>query len=89
MRLTPRSGRDALDGTAILAEGQAVLRARVRATPTKGAANAALEALLASTLGVPKSAVAVVAGGTGRLKTVRVAGDAASLLAALATHELG
>jgi uncharacterized protein YggU (UPF0235/DUF167 family) len=55
----------------------------VRAVPEKGAANAALEKLLAKALGLPASTVSVVAGGTSRLKTVRVPGDPASLAAAV------
>ena len=73
VRLTPRGGRDALEGVEILSDGQSVLKARVRAAPEKGHANAALEKLIAEALGVPKSRVEVVAGGTARVKTVRVA----------------
>jgi uncharacterized protein YggU (UPF0235/DUF167 family) len=60
-----------------------VLAARVRAAPSDGAANAALLALLARTLRVPKSAVTLVAGGSARLKRVHVRGDAAALAAAI------
>lgn len=81
IRLTPRGGRDALEGIEALANGRSVLKARVSAAPEKGLANAALEKLLAKVLGVPKSAVSVVAGETARLKKVRVAGDAARLKA--------
>ncbi len=81
IRLTPRGGRDALEGIAAMADGSAVLKARVSAAPEKGLANAALEKLVAKTLGVPKSAVAVVGGETARLKTVRVSGDGARLAA--------
>lgn len=79
VRLTPRGGRDALEGVEVRADGQAVVKARVRAAPEKGAANAALEALVAKALGVPKTAVSVVAGETSRVKTVRVEGDPARL----------
>ncbi|MDH3194968.1 MAG: DUF167 family protein, partial [Hyphomicrobiales bacterium] len=48
----------------------------------KGKANAVLEALFAKALGVPKSAVSVIAGGTSRLKNVRVAGSPDFLTAA-------
>ena len=81
VRLTPRGGRDAVEGTAILADGREVVLARVRATPEKGAANAALAALLAAALRRPKTAVTVVGGATGRLKQVRVEGEAAALAA--------
>jgi hypothetical protein len=86
VRLTPKGGRDMIEGAEILSDGRAVLKARVQAAPAKGAANAALEALLARCLRVPKSAVTVTAGKTGRVKRVRIAGDAANLLAALAAY---
>lgn len=79
VRLTPRGGRDSLDGAEALSDGRTVLKARVRAAPEKGLANAALEGLVAKALGVPKSLTSVVAGGTSRLKTVEVAGDTARL----------
>lgn len=87
VRLTPRSSRDAVEGVETTADGRSHLAARVRAVPEKGEANAALEKLLAAALGIPKKSISVVAGGTSRLKTVRIAGDAgdlARLLAALA-----
>jgi uncharacterized protein YggU (UPF0235/DUF167 family) len=65
------------------ADGHAVLRLRVAAPPDKGRANAAAIALLGAALGVPKSAIAVTAGATSRLKTVTVAGDGAALAARL------
>jgi len=75
VRLTPRGGRDALEGVEALADGRVVLKARVRAVPEKGLANAALEQLVARTLGVSKSAVSVVSGGTSRIKAVEIAGE--------------
>jgi len=75
VRLTPRGGRDALDGVEAMADGQMVLKARVSAAPERGLANAALAKLIAKVLGVPKSSVAVVAGETARVKTLRVSGD--------------
>lgn len=76
IRLTPRGGRDQIDGVDTLSDGRKVLRARVRAVPEKGAANAALERLIARTLDWPHSAVAIQSGHTARVKTVRIAGDA-------------
>lgn len=76
VRLTPRAGRDGLDGLKTLSDGRAVVAARVRAVPEDGRANAALEALLAEAAGLPKSSARVVAGPTSRLKTVRIAGGA-------------
>ena len=83
VRLTPRGGRDALEGFETLSDGQTILKARVRAAPEKGLANAALEKLLASALGVPKSAVSVVAGGTSRTKTLKIAGEPGRLTEAM------
>jgi uncharacterized protein len=48
----------------------------VRAVPEKGKANAAVEALLAKALGLPKSAVSVEKGETQRIKTVRISAEA-------------
>lgn len=50
------------------------VRVRVAAPPVEGKANRALEVFLARLLKVPKSAVAVVKGETGKLKKVLVAG---------------
>ncbi len=83
LRVTPKGGRDALDGVETLADGRCVLRARVRAAPEDGKANAALLALLAKALGAPKSALRVAAGETSRVKKIFVAGDPAILSQAL------
>ena len=85
MRLTPKSSADAIDGVQLAADGSVHLAARVRAVPDKGAANAALERLLADSLDLPKRAVSVAAGSTSRLKTVRLAGDAAEIVEAVET----
>lgn len=79
VRLTPKAARDGVDGKGVLSDGRAVVLARVRAVPEKGAANAALEALLAKALGVGKSQVSVESGATARLKQVRVNGDPETL----------
>ncbi len=83
VRLTPRAGSDALGGTREAAPGRVCLLARVTAPPAAGAANAALIALVAKSLGVPKSAVTLAAGESSRLKTLEIAGDPARLEAAL------
>jgi hypothetical protein len=77
-RLTPKSSRDAIEGLETTADGPA-FKARVRAVPEDGAANAALEKLVAIWLGVPQSAVHLVAGGKSRVKTVGVEGDPAAI----------
>jgi uncharacterized protein (TIGR00251 family) len=78
VRLTPRASRNGIDGVKDGAHGPCV-QARVRAAPEDGRANAALVELVADEIGVPKSTVAVVAGHSARLKTLRVSGDAAAL----------
>jgi uncharacterized protein YggU (UPF0235/DUF167 family) len=83
VRLTPKSGRDSIDGPVRLADGSEVLSARVRAAPSEGAANAALLMLLAKTLGVPKSAVTLIAGESARLKRIHIRGDSAVLAAVM------
>lgn len=74
VRLTPAGGADRIDGLAVDAAGEAFLKARVRAAPEDGAANAALVGLLAKALGVPKSAVRIERGHTARVKLVAAAG---------------
>ena len=83
VRLTPKGGRDAIDGIEALADGRFVLKARVRAAPTEGEANAALIKLLAKTLDVPARAVNLAAGATARIKRIVIEGDAAALAAKL------
>ena len=79
VRLTPKASADRIDGIATLADGSEVVRVHVRAAPESGKANAALEKLVAETLGLPRSAVRVSAGATQRLKTLRIAGDPAEI----------
>lgn len=83
VRLTPRGGRDALDGIEHLADGRAVLKVRVRAAPSEGEANAALTLLLARLLDLPRSQVRLAAGTSARLKTISLAGDPRELAARL------
>jgi uncharacterized protein YggU (UPF0235/DUF167 family) len=78
VRLTPKSDRDEIVGLEDHA-GECVLKARVRALPEAGRANAALEALIARWLKLPASSVKVAHGGKSRLKQVTVAGDAGAL----------
>jgi len=74
VRLTPRAGTDRIDGLRAEADGSLCVAARVRAVPEKGAANAALEILIAKALRIPKSAVQVEKGMTGRAKTILITG---------------
>lgn len=83
VRLTPKGGRDAVEGIESLADGRAVLKARVRAASSEGEANDALIRLLAKTLDVAPRRVTLAAGATGRIKRLTVEGDGAALAAAL------
>ena len=83
VRLTPKGGRDAIDGIETMADGRAVLKARVRAAPTDGEANAALVKLIARTLGVAPRTVELVAGATARIKRLKIAATQSALAAAL------
>ena len=75
LRVTPRGGRDEIDGIETLANGRTVLKLRVRAIAEGGEANRAVTELLAKVLGVPKARVRLVSGITSRLKQVEVDGD--------------
>lgn len=69
VRVQPRASRTEVAGL----HGGAV-RIRLRASPVDGAANEALVRFLADALGVPRSAVTITAGMSGRSKTVIAAG---------------
>lgn len=84
LRVTPRAGRDAVEGVGTLADGRQILKVRVRAVPDQGAANEAVRRLLATLLGCPASSVRLETGAAARLKTVRIAGDPVRLASALA-----
>jgi uncharacterized protein YggU (UPF0235/DUF167 family) len=83
VRLTPKGGRDAVEGIEILSDGRAVLKARVRAAASEGEANAALIRLLAKALDVPPSRLTLAGGATSRAKRVMISDDAAMLIATL------
>lgn len=79
VRVTPRGGRDAVEGWSRDEADRPVLKLRVAAAAADGAANAAVIALLAKTLKVPKSAVRILRGETARLKQIEIDGlDAAA-----------
>jgi uncharacterized protein YggU (UPF0235/DUF167 family) len=80
VRVTPRGGRDAVEGWTRDEAGRPVLRLRVAAAAADGAANAAVLALLAKALGRPKSALRLARGETARVKQIEVQGlDEAAL----------
>ncbi|RXG88606.1 DUF167 domain-containing protein [Bradyrhizobium zhanjiangense] len=75
LRVTPRGGRDDIDGIEQLSDGRSVLKVRVRAIADGGEANKAVLVLLAKSLGVPKASVKLLSGATSRLKQIAVDGD--------------
>jgi hypothetical protein len=88
VRLTPRGGTARIEGVADW-DGQPCLKVRVAAPPVDGAANDALAAFLAKALGLPRSAVTLLAGVRARVKRLRLAGsDLPVRLAALTENAL-
>ena len=76
VRATPKASRNEIAGR----RADGALLVRVTAAPQDGHANAAVCALMARALGVPKSAVRVVRGETSRDKVIEVDGvDVADL----------
>jgi uncharacterized protein (TIGR00251 family) len=73
VHVQPRASRTELVGL----HGDAI-RLRLAAPPVEGAANEALVRFLAEALRVPRSAVAITAGRSGRRKVVTVAGVTAA-----------
>ena len=76
VRATPKAGRNEIAGR----RADGALLVRVTAAPEDGKANAAVCALVAKALGVPKRAVLVVRGETSRDKVLEIDGaDEASV----------
>ena len=82
VRLTPKSSSDRIDGICDSMDGPA-LAARVRALPTDGEANSALERLIAEWLDIAKSSVSLTAGQKSRVKTVTISAGPGELVAKL------
>ena len=68
VKVYPRSKKNRVEWE----QGQ--LKVHVTAPPVEGAANEALVALLAERLDLPKRAISIVRGATGRQKTVEIIG---------------
>ena len=79
LRVTPRGGRDGIDGIETLANGRTVVKVRVRTIAEGGEANRAVIALLSGALGVARGKVRILSGATSRLKQIAVDGDPAEL----------
>jgi uncharacterized protein (TIGR00251 family) len=92
VRLTPKGGRDLIEGIEQLADGRSVLKVRVRAAPSDGAANTALIKVIAAALDTAPRNVTLTAGTTARIKRIKIAGDGAALaatLGAVVEHSMG
>jgi uncharacterized protein (TIGR00251 family) len=74
VRVTPRASR-----SEFAAGTDQHFAARLAAPPVEGAANTALIELVAKAFGVPKRAVALIAGEKSRLKRLSIAGDSITL----------
>jgi uncharacterized protein len=83
VRLTPKAGRDSIDGIVRLSDGRTVLKARVSAAPTDGEANEALTRLLAQTLRIAPRNITLIGGAASRVKRMLIKGDVAAVGAAL------
>ena len=77
VRVTPRAGRDGIDG---VVDGH--LRVRVTVAPIDGAANAAVERLIGEALGIPPSSVATIRGARSRSKVIVITGVSPATIAA-------
>jgi uncharacterized protein (TIGR00251 family) len=78
VHVQPRASRNEIVG-----QHGAALKVRLNAPPVDGAANAALEHLLAERLGVARRNVRVVTGLTSRAKTVEIDGTTEAAVRAL------
>ncbi len=83
LRVQPRAGRTRVVGL----HGEA-LKVQVAAAPVDGAANAAVVALIAEWLGVPRRSVAIIQGDGGRDKVVEVTADDPTALAERVASQL-
>ncbi len=80
LRVTPKGGRDRLEGIVTDSAGRPALKIRVAAPPEDGKANAAVCALLAKAFSVAKSAVRITRGELARDKRALIEGDADALM---------
>ncbi len=89
VRVSPRAGRNAVEGLIPDAEGKLQLAVRVAAAPVDGEANDAIEATLARWLGVKPREIEVTGGLTTRSKVVTIDGDPVALIRKLQTLTAG
>ena len=75
VRVTPRSARPGIGGWRTGSDGRPELEIRVAEAPAEGAANQAVEKLLARALGISRSEVSIIKGLTSRHKRVAIPYD--------------
>lgn len=80
VHLTPKASRNKVDGWALDAKGQKILRVKVTAVPENGKANEALFKLLSKTLHLPKSKIILIRGVTSRVKELEIGGEEEKIL---------
>jgi uncharacterized protein (TIGR00251 family) len=83
IHLQPRAKRNAITGFR-----DSVLYVKVIAQPEKGKANHALVELMAETLGLPKSAIAIIRGHVSRSKVLAIQGLTREEVEDILTREL-
>ena len=88
VRVTPRGGRDRIDGVIRTADARAHLAVRVAAAPDKGDANEAVRRLIARAAGISPSDVTLSSGHAARVKRLHLRGDPATIADRL-TQEAG
>jgi uncharacterized protein (TIGR00251 family) len=75
IKVTPRSAKPGIGGWREGADGREELEIRVAEAPADGAANAAIEKLVAKALGLSRSEVTIISGHSSRHKRVGVPFD--------------
>lgn len=83
IRATPKASKTSVTGVVALEGDATALGLRVAAPPVDGAANDEVVRFVAKQLHVGRSAVTLVSGQTGRIKRLRIDGDAVALESAL------
>ena len=85
VRVTPRSARPGITGWRIGADGRDELEVRVAEAPADGAANDAVVKLLAKSLGISRSDLAIISGAASRHKRIAIPFDVAEARGRLST----
>ncbi|HWI76361.1 MAG TPA: DUF167 domain-containing protein [Sphingomicrobium sp.] len=75
IKVTPRSAKPGIGGWREGADGREELEIRVAEAPADGAANTAIEKLVAKALGLSRSEVTIISGHSSRHKRVGVPFD--------------